>query len=95
MELETQLGLYFKPDNLGPNNYPRTHKFWTAHKNLYQYKDKKGTKQDKSIQLVIEAGYHTIQEFEHNTPETEMGRQDLLMAILTVYEMIRLIVEGS
>ena len=90
MEIETQLGLHFVPSNLGPRNYPETAKYWLAHKDLFNRTTENPDK-DKIIRLVIEAGFHTIQEFEHNSPDSPQGKTDLEVAILTVEELVWLV----
>ncbi len=83
----SQLGLHFEPDKLlGSESYPVTQTFWK------QYRDKFLT-EPAPVQLVIESGYHTLGEMEHNSPEDVRGDQDLEMAVLVIEELVKLVIE--
>lgn len=92
---ESQLGLSFRPSNMGPDNYPVTFAYWNKFQDDFQCKatsqDSSCIEQDKAVQLVIEAGFHTIGEFEHNTAEDERGRLELEMAVLGIEELVQLV----
>ncbi len=91
-----QLGLHFEPDQLlGSKSYPVTQTFWNMYRDKFLYKSSndEDVTQDAAVQLVIEAGYHTLGEMEHNSPETPRGDQDLDMAVLVIEELVKLVIE--
>ena len=91
---KSQLGLHFEPDNLGPGNYPMTSVLWNRYRDSFQYKSTmNNTDQSASVQLVIEAGYHTLQELEHNSPDTGQGSDELEIAALVIEDMISMVLE--
>ncbi len=83
----SQLGLHFEPDKLlGSVSYPVTQTYWA------KYRDQFITS-PKAVQLVIESGYHTLGEMEHNSPEDVRGVQDLEMVVLVIDELVKLVIE--
>lgn len=83
---QTALGLHFDPDNMGPSNYPVTAVFWNKFREQYETGN-------ETEQIVIEAAFHTIGEFEHNTPETGQESQELEMAVLGIEELVTLVLQ--
>ncbi len=92
----SQLGLHFEPDKLsGSKSYPVTQTYWAKYRDYFLYRDGSGSDHDQSaaVQLVIESGYHTLGEMEHNSPEDVRGDQDLEMAVLVIDELVKLVIE--
>ena len=83
----SQLGMHFEPDKLlGSASYPVTQTFWK------QYREQFLTS-PKPVQLVIELCYHELGEWEHNTEDTDQGKQDLELAVLLVEELVKSVLE--
>ncbi len=83
----SQLELHFEPDKLsGSKSYPVTQTFWK------QYREQFLTS-PKPVQLVIELCYHELGEWEHNTEDTDQGKQDLELAVLLIGELVKSVLE--
>ena len=82
-----QLGLHFEPDSLyESDSYPVTSVYWNKYRNSFRTSS-------APVQLVIESGYHTLGEMEHNSPDTPSGDQDLDLAVLVIEELVKLVIE--
>lgn len=91
---KSQLGLSFRPDVTGPGNYPVTSVYWNSFRDSFQYKSKDNDQdQEAAVQLIIEAGYHTLQEMEHNTPDTGQASEELELAALVIEDLVQLVVK--
>ena len=90
----SQLGLHFEPDKMtGSDSYPVTQTFWNLYRDSFRYKSDSDEEQSSSVQLVIEAAWHTLGEMEHNSPDDVRGDQDLEMAVLVIDELVKLVIE--
>ncbi len=91
----SQLGLHFEPDKLlGSESYPMTQTYWNLYRDRFLYKSSDSDEEQSSaVQLVIESGYHTLGEMEHNSPENVRGDQDMEMAVLVIEELVKLVIE--
>lgn len=82
MQLESQMGLHFDPVGSKEGGYHVTYgNYWKQFESSW-YAMKPQNR------LLVEAGFHFLQECEHNTGSTDEELEELLSAAFVVREMV-------